>query len=75
MGIGADMKMKVFRDADGVVRNIGEWDTMTETYSDEDGRKIKNVHNPIPEGYIESQEEVVRGPDGGLYASGDPRLA
>jgi len=29
--------------------------------------------NPIPEGIIESDAEIITGWDGGLYAKGDPR--
>ncbi|MCX2694335.1 hypothetical protein OO256_25640 [Pseudomonas sp. DCB_CB] len=60
------MKMKVYRDEGGIVRNIGEWDTMTETYRDESGQEITNIHNPLPGGYVESQEEVEEDEFGGL---------
>jgi hypothetical protein len=53
-------KMKIYRNANNVVINIGEWD-------DKDGL------NPLPEGATEHDAEVVIGYDGGLYLADDPR--
>jgi hypothetical protein len=52
--------MKIIRDKNGNLINIGEWDT-------EDG-----LH-PIPEGATKHDEKVVTGYDGGLYLANDPR--
>lgn len=52
--------MKIFKDKDGNLINIGEWD-------DNEGR------NPIPQDATEHDAEVVTGYDGGLYLADDPR--
>lgn len=52
--------MKIYRDAQGVCINIGEWD-------DKDGL------NPLPADAVESDEEVIVGWDGGRYVYDDPR--
>lgn len=62
--------MKVFRDISGNVINIGEWDYL-QTEGDS-GDVI--INNPLPVGATESDEEVVEGPDGGLYVIDDPRI-
>ena len=54
--------MKIYRNAQGDCINIGDWD-------DDKGS------NPLPDDAIESDEEVVVGWDGGLYAHDDPRRA
>lgn len=61
--------MKVYRNSNGVVRNIGDWDYM---YGEDDMGNVV-IHNPLPDTYTESDEEVVVGWDGGLYVIGDPR--
>jgi hypothetical protein len=53
-------KMKVIKDKDGVVINIGDWDDAAGT-------------NPLPDGAYEDEAEVVTGYDGGLYLADDPR--
>ena len=67
------MKMKVFRDDTGRVVNIGEWDYLISIEMDANGEEIEVARNPMPDGLIESEEEVVAGLDGGLYVEGDPR--
>jgi hypothetical protein len=52
--------MKIYRNAQGDCINIGDWD-------DNEGL------NPLPSDAVESDEEVVVGWDGGLYAHDDPR--
>lgn len=52
--------MKIIRDKDGNLINIGDWD-------DQKGE------NPFPEGATEHDAEVVIGWDGGKYLSDDPR--
>lgn len=65
---------KIYRDHNGVVVNIGEWDFQEESYIDEKtGRPMTKINNPLPEGLTTSEEEVVKGWDGGLYSSEDPR--
>lgn len=61
--------MKVIRDAEGNVINIGEWDYAFS--EDADGSIL--VGNPIPVGSTEHEEEVITGADGGRYVLGDPR--
>lgn len=61
--------MKVIRDAGGKLINIGDWDYLASV--DDDGFEV--IHNPMPVGAVESDEEVVEGLDGGLYVAGDPR--
>lgn len=60
--------MKIYRNAQGVCINIGDWDYQTEMV---DGVEVTN--NPLPEGAVESDEEVIIGWDGGLYVHDDPR--
>lgn len=62
--------MKVIRDADGRVINIGEWDYL---YAEIEPGKDPVATNPLPDGATESDEEVVTGWDGGLYVKGDAR--
>ncbi len=52
--------MKIYRNAQGTCINIGEWD-------------YKDGLNSLPADAVESDEEVVVGWDGGLYAHDDPR--
>jgi len=59
--------MKVYRDAEGNLINIGEWDEQRD--EDEQGNIV--VNNPIPVGTVESDEEVVTGADGGKYLKSD----
>lgn len=60
--------MKVIRDRNANVINIGDWDYMTEeVLNDETGEVETVVHNPLPEGSVESTEDVIVGSDGGLY--------
>ena len=59
------MIKKVYRDKDGNVINIGEWDYII-TY-DEDNNEV--INNPLPEGATFSDEEVVILDDGGLAAA------
>jgi hypothetical protein len=53
-------KMKIIRDIDGNLINIGDWD-------DKEGT------NPLPEGAFEDDAEVVVGYDGGKYLFDDPK--
>jgi hypothetical protein len=53
-------QMKIIRDKDGNLINIGDWD-------DQKGE------NPLPEGATEHDAEVVIGYDGGKYLSDDPK--
>ena len=57
--------MKIIKDKDGKLINIGDWDYQI----DENGKQ----HNPLPEGATEHHEEIVTGYDGGLYLKDDPR--
>ena len=85
--------MKIYRDANGVLINIGEWDYMIEEYTEvqplpvgwkpESGTPLpseythvtKNkINNPLPHGAYEEQADVVKGSDGGLYLTSDPRV-
>ncbi len=52
--------MKIIRDKDGLLINIGDWD-------DQEGK------SPLPEGATEHDAEVVKGYDGGLYLADDPK--
>jgi hypothetical protein len=56
--------MKIFRDADNNLINIGDWDYMIE-----DGIE----RNPLPVGAYEEDVEVVTMPDGARYLATDPR--
>lgn len=66
--------MKIYRDKLGKVINIGEWDYVEETITNEDtGEESIVQNNPLPKDAIESDEDVVEGWDGGLYAHDDDR--
>ena len=84
--VGAMTKMVVLRNATGGIENIGPWefiyleaprlDEAGEPMRDEDGNPIMDrvVSNPMPDGLVEGEADIVEGPDGGLYEAGDPRL-
>lgn len=59
--------MKVYRDAQGNLINIGEWDE--HRVEDEQGNIV--INNPLPADAVESDEEVVAGADGGRYVKTD----
>jgi len=63
--------MTVWRNAKGELRNIGEWEYQLYQPDPESPEMIPA--NPMPEGYVSSQEEVVVGWDGGRYLADDPR--
>lgn len=65
--------MKVIRDKEGKVINIGEWDFQKSIITEDDGSEYVVIGNPFPDGATESEEDVVTGWDGGLYVDGDPR--
>lgn len=73
--------MKIYRNATGQCVNIGEWDYCAsieqQIVLNEDGDEVlvdvQIIRNPMPEGLIESDEEVALGWDGGLYAHDDER--
>jgi len=52
--------MKIIKDKNGSLINIGNWD-------DQEGK------NPLPEGATEHDAEVVTGYDDGLYLADDPK--
>jgi hypothetical protein len=52
--------MKIIKDKDGNLINIGDWD-------DKEGK------NPLPEDATEHDAEVVTGYDGGLYLADNPK--
>jgi hypothetical protein len=53
-------KMKIIRDKNGNLINIGDWEDMEGA-------------NPLPEGAFEDDAEVVVGYDGGKYLFDDPK--
>lgn len=53
---------KVYRNLDGKVINIGEWDYMI-TY---DNNENEIINNPIPDGVTFDSEEIQKRDDGGL---------
>ncbi|WP_375275865.1 hypothetical protein [Methylorubrum thiocyanatum] len=78
--------MTVFRNQAGDIKNIGPWDYMAVEAPrldeagvpilDEAGVPILDsvASNPMPDGLVEGEADIVEGPDGGLYEVGDPRL-
>lgn len=54
------MKLIVYRDKEGNVINIGEWDFVCTTC--EDG--IETINNPLPDGTTSKIEDVVINADG-----------
>jgi hypothetical protein len=52
--------MKIIKDKDGSLINIGDWDDLKGS-------------NPLPEGATEHEAEVVIGYDGGQYLADDPK--
>ena len=79
-------KMVVLRNTAGDIENIGQWefvyletprlDEAGEPMLDEDGKPVMDrvVSNPMPDGLVEDEADIIEGPDGGLYEAGDPRL-
>lgn len=65
--------MKVIRDSNGRVINIGEWDYQKQVIINDFGEEEVVIQNKLPEGSTESDEEVITGWDDGLYAANDPR--
>ncbi|EFN7990808.1 hypothetical protein ABHD38_25090 [Enterobacter cloacae] len=65
--------MKVIRDVNGKVINIGDWDYRIHIEPMPDGSEMEVTGNPYPEGATENDENVIVGWDGGLYVEGDPR--
>jgi hypothetical protein len=74
--------IKVIKDANGNVLNIGDWDymyqesTVVKRDTDTGGYVVETVNvarNPMPDGAFEAEAEVVKGYDGGLYLTTDPR--
>lgn len=70
--------MKVYRDKDSKVINIGEWDYMeeevVEEILDEESGEISLVnkiirHNPVPDGATFAEEDVITLSDGGIGAA------
>lgn len=59
--------MKVYRDAQGNLINIGDWDECR--VEDEHGNII--IKNPLPVGAVKSDEEVVTSANGGRYVQSD----
>jgi len=54
--------MIIYRDKDGNLINIGEWEAM-------DGA------NPLPDGAYSEEADVIVGDDGGRYLIDDPRAS
>lgn len=54
------MKLIVYRDKDGKIQNIGDWDYMVSV--DADGNKV--INNPLPPDYTSKIEEVTINDDG-----------
>lgn len=67
--------MKVIRDAFGKVINIGDWDYNIHIEIGPDGFEYDAVGNPLPAGAVESDEEVIESPDGGLYVKSEYEAA
>jgi hypothetical protein len=75
-------KMKIYRDANGVLINIGEWDyayqeqTVLKPNADAGGYSVETeivAKNPMPDGVLEDEAEIIEGWDGGLYLANDPK--
>jgi hypothetical protein len=62
------MMMLVYRDTEGRVLNIGEWDQQVITQ--EDGTVV--MMNAIPEGTTHQEEAIITLPDGGMWPAADP---
>lgn len=57
----------VYRDIDGTVINIGEWDYMNSKIDNGvDAEPVDVINNPLPEGATSAIEEITVLPDGGL---------
>ena len=74
--------MKIYRDASGALINIGEWDyayqeqTVLKTNADAVGYSVETeivAKNPMPDGVLENEAEIIEGWDGGLYLANDPK--
>lgn len=66
--------MKIFRNQNGEVINIGEWDyrSVTENIEKDDGtvESVTTVYNPLPIGAYEDEGEIGTLSDGSLYVIG-----
>lgn len=62
--------MIVYRDSNGDVINIGEWVNLISITFDDDGNEISTIINPIPDGYLRSDEDVTIGEAGEIIFSG-----
>lgn len=56
------MIKKVYRDSNGTVINIGDWDYMITL----DENELEIINNPLPENATITQEEIEYAEDGGL---------
>lgn len=56
--------LKIYRDKEGKLINIGEWEFMNNGEID---------LNPLPDDAYAEQAEIVEGYDGGLYLADDPK--
>lgn len=74
--------MKIIRNADGHVINIGEWDYVYQEQTilkpdQETGRyRVETAivaKNPMPNGALEDEAEIIKGWDGGLFLANDPK--
>lgn len=61
--------MKVIKNTNNDVINIGNWDYQIENYIDDKGNSKEIIKNPIPEYAIESTADIIVGEDGGLYVN------
>lgn len=66
--MGGEMKVYVL---DGIVIHIGDWDLQIDR--DEHGNEV--IGNPIPEGAVVEDREIIIRPDGGYAAKGCPAAA
>jgi hypothetical protein len=58
-------KMKIIKDKNGNLINIGDWNFKL--------NENQEIQNPLPKDATEHDEEVVTGYDGGLYLADDPK--
>lgn len=63
----------VYRDSNGNVVNIGEWDYAKHMDYDDQGNATEVTMNPMPSGLTKSDEVVIEGFDGGLYVEDEVR--
>lgn len=58
---------KIYRDREGNIINIGEWNLRIKIEKDKKGKEVEVITNPLPKGATYTEGEVVVESDGSLF--------